>query len=191
MTARTAGGSDAADDLSRGDDAMKRSSNVLNRLAGALAGAALLLAYPADAGESAPPAPRGTAAAPHKPATHRALKLSTKARERFRAAWGVDALKVSRVASGSLIRFDFRVTDPAQAAPLGDKTATPALYAPRAHAMLSVPVMDKVGPLRQTGTLKAGQEYWVTFSNKGNLVKSGDRVDVMIGRFHADGLMVE
>jgi hypothetical protein len=29
------------------------------------------------------------------------------------------------------------------------------------------------------------------FSNKGNLVKRGDRVNVMIGAFHADGLMVE
>lgn len=173
---------------------MKRSSNVVRKvLAGVLASAALLLG-PAGASEGAgqPPAPpRASPAAQHKPPPRRALKLSTKARERFRAAWGVDALRVSRVASGSLIRFDFRVADPAQAAPLVDKSATPALYAPRARAMLSVPVMDKVGPLRQTGTLKAGQEYWVTFSNKGNLVKSGDRVDVIIGRFHADGLMVE
>ena len=51
--------------------------------------------------------------------------------------------------------------------------------------------MDKVGPLRQTGALQAGQDYWVAFSNKGNLVKPGDRVDVIIGRFHADGLLVE
>jgi len=29
------------------------------------------------------------------------------------------------------------------------------------------------------------------FSNKGNLVKAGDRVNVMIGTFHADGLLVE
>jgi hypothetical protein len=103
----------------------------------------------------------------------------------------VDSLRVSRVASGSLLRFNFRVTDPAQAAPLLDKGSTPMLYAPRANAMLSVPVMDKVGPLRQTGPLKAGQDYWVTFSNKGNLVASGERVDVIIGRFHADGLRVE
>ncbi len=161
----------------------KRSSNVAPRwLAGTLAGVALLLASPAGGSESA---------APHRPPTHRALGLSTKARERFRAAWGVDALRVRSVASGSLIRFDFRVADPAQAAPLVDKSATPALWVPRARAMLSVPVMDKVGPLRQTGALKAGQDYWVTFSNKGNLVRSGDRVDVIIGRFHADGLMVE
>jgi hypothetical protein len=137
-------------------------------------------------------APAKTApAAQAKPAPHRSIKLSTKARDRFRAAWGVDSLRVSRVASGNLLRFNFRVTDPAQAAPLLDKASTPMLYAQRAQAMLSVPVMDKVGPLRQTGPLKAGQDYWVTFSNKGNLVASGDRVDVIIGRFHADGLRVE
>ena len=176
-----------------GEYVMRRSSKpALRGLAGALAGAALLLAPPAGAAEAAPPAvPPASATGPHKPAPHRAFKLSTKAREHYRAAWGVDALRVSRVASGSLIRFDFRVTDPTQAAPLVDKTATTALYSPRAHATLSVPVMDKIGPLRQTGKLNAGQAYWVTFSNKGNLVRSGDRVDVIIGRFHADGLTVE
>ncbi len=172
---------------------MRRSSSMERRsLAGLLAGAALVLATPASAGESAaPPAPPRAAPAPHKPATHRSFKLSTNAREHYRAAWGVDALRVSRVASGSLIRFNYRVTDPAQAAPLGDKRATPVLYALRARAALSVPVMDKVGPLRQTGALEAGHEYWVTFSNKGNLVKAGDRVNVVIGAFHADGLTVE
>lgn len=172
---------------------MKRHSWLEPRsLAGLLAGAALVLATPAVAAESEPPpAPARTWPAPRKPSTHRALKLSTNARERFRAAWGVDALRVSRVASGSLIRFNYRVTDPAQATPLGDRKATPVLYALRAHATLSVPVMDKVGALRQTGALKAGQEYWVTFSNKGDLVKAGDRVNVVIGSFHADGLTVE
>jgi hypothetical protein len=126
-----------------------------------------------------------------RPAPHGSIRLSTKAREHFRAAWGVDALRVSRVASGNLLRFNFRVTDPAQAAPLLDKGSAPMLYARRAQTMLSVPVMDKIGPLRQTGPLKAGQDYWVTFSNKGHLVATGDRVDVIIGRFHADGLMVE
>jgi len=172
---------------------MHRTSNLQRRsLAGLLAGAALVLATPAGAAESeAPPAPARTWPAPRKPATHRALKLSTNARERYRAAWGVDALRVSRAASGSLIRFNYRVTDPAQAAPLGDRRATPVLYALRARAALSVPVMDKIGQLRQTGALKAGQEYWVTFSNKGDVVKAGDRVNVVIGSFHADGLTVE
>jgi hypothetical protein len=161
-------------------------------LLGLVAGAALALATPAGATEAeAPQAPSRTWPAPRRPSTHRALKVSTNAREHFRAAWGVDALRVSRVASGTLIRFNYRVTDPAQAAPLVDKKATPVLYALRAHAALSVPVMDKVGALRQTGALKAGQEYWVTFSNKGDLVKPGDRVNVVIGPFHVDGLTVE
>jgi hypothetical protein len=29
------------------------------------------------------------------------------------------------------------------------------------------------------------------FSNKRNLVRAGDRVNVVIGSFHADGLLVE
>jgi len=157
-----------------------------------LASGAMLLLPTAGVSEEATQASPGTSPqTSHKPATHRSFRLSTSAREHFRAAWGVDALRVSRVASGSLIRFNYRVTDPAQAAPLVDKNATPVLYAPRARATLSVPVMEKIGPLRQTGTLQAGQEYWVTFSNKGNLVRPGDRVDVIIGRFHADGLTVE
>ncbi len=58
--------------------------------------------------------------------------------------------------------------------------------------MLQVPVMDKVGQLRQTTALqRVGQEYWMVFSNKGNPIRRGDRVNVMIGAFHADGLVVE
>jgi len=148
-------------------------------------------AHAADTAASPKTPPRAASAAPRRPAPHRAFQVPTKGKMYARAAWGVDAMKVRRVASGNLIRFDYRVTDPAQAAPLVDKSATPALYAPRVRATLSVPVMDKIGPLRQTGALKAGQEYWVTFSNKGNLVKPGDRVDVIIGRFHVDGLTVE
>jgi hypothetical protein len=31
----------------------------------------------------------------------------------------------------------------------------------------------------------------MVFSNKGNLVKAGDRVNVLIGSFHIDGLVVQ
>ena len=61
----------------------------------------------------------------------------------------------------------------------------------RSHVMLQVPVMDKVGQLRQTSTVEKGKEYWMVFSNKGGFVKTGERVDVKIGSFHAEGLMVE
>jgi hypothetical protein len=109
----------------------------------------------------------------------------------YQAVWGVDNMLVRQMASGNLIRFSYRVTDPVRAQVLGDKLATPLLYGQRSRALLHIPVMDKVGQLRQTGTAQAGREYWMVFSNKGNLVKPGDRVNVAIGSFHADGLMVE
>ncbi len=181
--------------------AMFSSRRTLKNLAGALAGVALLLPALARASEGtgqAPPpkatapAARGAVTAPaRKPPPHRAATMNKKARDFYQGAWGVGGLKVSRVASGNLIRFTYRVTDPAQAASLNDRNAKPILYAPRTRAVLSVPAMEKVGPLRQTGALKAGQEYWMAFSNKGNMVKPGDRVNVIVGQFHADGLVVE
>jgi len=121
----------------------------------------------------------------------RATKLTPKAEAYYVAAWGVDKLKVSSTSSGNLIRFSYRVSDPQRARSLADKKSTPYLLGQRSKALLQVPVMDKVGQLRQTATPEVGQEYWMVFSNKGNLVKPGDRVNVMIGPFHADGLVVE
>jgi len=130
-------------------------------------------------------------APPHKLSPFHAQQTTAKAKTYYTAAWGVDKLKVSYTSSGNLIRFSYRVSDPARAKPLADKAATPYLFGQRSRAMLQVPVMDKVGALRQAAAPQTGQEYWMVFSNKGNLVKPGDRVNVVIGAFHADGLMVE
>jgi len=132
-----------------------------------------------------PPAP------PHRTSPYRQVKMTENAKNYYVAAWGVDKLKVSYTSSGNLIRFSYRVADPQRAKALGDRQATPYMMGQRSHALLQVPVMDKVGQLRQSGTPLAGQEYWMVFSNKGNLVRPGDRVNVMIGTFRADGLMVE
>jgi hypothetical protein len=118
-------------------------------------------------------------------------KLTPKAQTYYVAAWGVDKLKVSYTMSGNLIRFSYRVSDPKRAKALADKKATPYLLGQKSRALLQVPVMDKIGQLRQAATPQAGQEYWMVFSNKGNLIKPGDRVNVMIGSFHAEGLVVE
>jgi len=119
------------------------------------------------------------------------VSVPNKAKTYYQAAWGVDSLMVRRTASGNLIRFSYRVTDPLRAKVLGDNHATPYLYGQRSRAVLHIPVMDKVGQLRQTGSAESGKEYWMVFSNKGDPVKSGDRVNVVIGSFHADGMMVE
>lgn len=138
----------------------------------------------AAAAVAPPTATRKTS--PYHPPT-----VPSSAKGYYQSVWGVDNLLVQWTASGNLIRFSYRVTNPARAKGLNDKLATPYLFGQRSHAMLQIPVMEKIGQLRQTGTPEVGKQYWMVFSNKGNLVKSGDRVDVMIGSFHAEGLLVE
>jgi hypothetical protein len=51
--------------------------------------------------------------------------------------------------------------------------------------------MEKIGQLRQSAPPEVGRSYWMAFSNKGRLVKRGDRVNVVVGPFRADGLVVD
>jgi hypothetical protein len=126
-----------------------------------------------------------------KTTPYHAMLQTTKSHEYYAGAWGVDHLRAATTSSGNLIRFTFRVLQPKLAKPLGDHAASPYLFAPKTRAVLQVPTMEKIGQLRQLGDMEASKEYWMVFSNKGNLVHPGDRVDVMIGKFHADGLLVE
>ena len=143
------------------------------------------------ASASAPRVGGASAPAARKVSPFHQQQFSTKAHHYYVANWGVDKLTVSYTASGNLVRFSYRVSDPERAGALSDKKNTPYLVGQRSRAVLQVPVMDKVGMLRQTAPPKAGQEYWMVFSNKGNYVKQGDRVNVIIGAFHAEGLVVE
>ena len=110
----------------------------------------------------------------------------------YEAFWGIDALSVKAVESGVILRFSYRVLDPEKAKPLNDKKLNPLLVSPEKGIQLVVPSMEKVGQLRQAPhELVAGQSYWMAFSNSGRLLKRGDRVDIVIGNFHANGVMIE
>lgn len=109
----------------------------------------------------------------------------------YRLVWGVDSLIVRYTESGEVIRFSYRVLDPEKAKVLNDKKNEPSLIDASAGVKLIVPSLEKVGQLRQSSTPQAGKSYWMAFSNKGRLVKRGDRVSVAIGKFHADGLVVD
>jgi hypothetical protein len=109
----------------------------------------------------------------------------------YSLVWGVDLLTVKAVEQGELIRFSYEVLDPAKATVLNDKKLEPKLVAPDANAVLVIPSLEKVGQLRQSSTPEAGKSYWMAFSNPRRTVKRGDRVSVVIGQFHADGLVVE
>jgi hypothetical protein len=170
-----------------------------------LALAALSLAQPTRADE--PTRPGGPAAAPFRqpgdgatigqtparggPQRYRPDRFAGRAGKYYQLVWGVDSLSVKLVESGEVVRFSYRVLDPARAVSLNDKRNEPSLIDPRAGVKLVVPAMEKIGALRQTGTPVAGKAYWMAFSNKGRPVKKGDRVDVVIGQFRAPGLVVD
>jgi hypothetical protein len=105
--------------------------------------------------------------------------------------WGVDTISTKSVESGAMIRFTYRVLDPQKAKALSDKRLKPYLVDQRAHVKLVVPSMEKVGQLRQSAPPEQGRSYWMLFSNKGGFVKRGDRVSVVIGKFHVDELVVQ
>jgi hypothetical protein len=90
-----------------------------------------------------------------------------------------------------MIRFTYRVLNPQKAKALSDKRLKPYLVDERAHVKLVVPSMEKVGQLRQSAPPEEGRSYWMLFSNKGGFVKRGDRVSVVIGKFHVDELVVQ
>ena len=125
------------------------------------------------------------------PTTSLPPHVARKERMYYGLVWGVDSLHVKLVESGEIVRFSWRVTDPERAKPLHDKKIDPVLTDPQAGVQLVVPSMEKVGQLRQSSTPEAGKSYWMAFSNKGRLVKRGDHIDVVIGGFKAQGLIVE
>ncbi len=155
-------------------------------LAGALAGSIFVLVAGA---QSPAPADKPAVAAP--PVRYLPNRFSRRAQMFYQGVWGVDSLSVRLAESGELIRFTFRVLDANKAKPLNDKATEPSLIDPQAGVQLVIPTMANIGKLRQTGTPEAGKSYWMSFSNKGRMVKRGDRVIVAIGAFRADGLEVQ
>ena len=125
------------------------------------------------------------------PTRYRPSPFSKHAQLHYDLIWGVDSLTLRYAESGEMIRFSYRVLDPAKAKPLNDQHNEPSLIDPKAGVKLVVPSLEKVGKLRQSSSPEAGKMYWMAFSNKGRLVKPGDRVNVVIGKFQANGLVVE
>src|SRR6266853_2175686 len=162
-------------------------------LAGVLASGILVL--PAGAQS---PAPDGTTAHVAKPSAaagapfrNQPVRIANRARAFYGLVWGVESLSVKAVESGEIIRFSFHVIDADKAKTLNDKRIDPVLIAPEKGVKLVVPSLEQVGMLRQMSTPGEGKSYWWAFSNSGRLVRRGDRVNIVIGQFHAENLTVE
>jgi hypothetical protein len=134
--------------------------------------------------QSTPPPPATT------PRTQPA-RLDKHAVAYYASVWGIEDPSVKWAEAGELIRFSYRIIDPEKAKTLNDKALEPSLIDPEAHVKLVVPSLENVGALRQSSPPEAGKVYWMAFSNSGRPVRRGHHVDVVIGNFHAVGLIVE
>jgi len=160
-------------------------------LATVLASSVLVLTVGAQS-----PAPAGTTAPAAKPVAaartrYKPDRFAGRAGTYYRLVWGVESPSVRTAESGEIIRFTYRVIDPNKAKELNDKKFEPSLIDPQAGVKLVVPSLEQVGQLRQSAPPEAGKIYWMAFSNSGRHVKRGDRVDVVIGPFRAQGLVVD
>jgi len=155
-------------------------------LAGVFASSLLALPTPAQslATETAP-------AAAESQSRYHPDRFAGRAGKYYQVIWGVDSLSVKAAESGELIRFSYRILDPEKAKSLNDKKIEAFLNSPEHHIQLVIPSLEKVGQLRQSNTPEAGRSYWMAFSNPHRTVKRGDRVNIVIGQFHADGLVVQ
>ena len=156
--------------------------------AGFLAGGLLV---PVVRAQSPAQTPAPAQPAPAVVRTNLAKHVPMQAFMYYEGVWGVDSLTVKYTESGEIIRFSYRVLEPAKAAALNDKKSEPSLIDPQAGVKLVIPELEKVGKLRQSSTPIAGKQYWMAFSNSGRRVRPGDRVIVEIGNFRAEGLVVE
>jgi hypothetical protein len=141
-------------------------------------------AQPTVAASTAAPVPAATARPP-------VVARSQRGAEFIRKRWGIDNIVVRSTASGELIRFSYRVVDAEKAALINDKAKIPYLIEEKLGLALQIPQMEKVGQLRQTAKPENGRAYWMAFSNKGKVIKPGSRVDIVIGSFRINDLVVE
>jgi hypothetical protein len=141
--------------------------------------------------QSQPNPPAAKSSTPVLPQRYRQNRVAARARQYYALMWGVDSLSVKSAESGEIIRFSYRVLDAEKAKALNDKRSEPSLIDPRAGVKFVVPSLEKIGKLRQSSTPQPGKMYWMAFSNKGGFVKPGHRVDIVIGPFRAEGLIVQ
>jgi hypothetical protein len=109
----------------------------------------------------------------------------------FERTWGIDIVGVRLIASGWMLQLKYRVIDPDKARGLLDRDAKPYLVDELSGAKLAVPAMENVGDLRQASAPDSGKTYFIIFGNASKIVRRGNPVDIEIGAFRAEGLVVE
>lgn len=105
--------------------------------------------------------------------------------------WGIEILYVQQTAAGYMLEFRYKVLDAEKAAALFERQTKPVLRHPDSGAVLIVPTPAKTGALRNSNPPHEGTTYWMFFANPGKLIEPGDVVDIEIGEFLAEGIVVQ
>ena len=93
----------------------------------------------------------------------------------FQAKSGVRLTQVAVTGAGGLLDLRFRVLDSSRAASV--HSTSPMLVDERTGVVVNKLFMGH----EHRGRLKAGQSYYLIFTNPGNLVQRGSRVTVQLG----------
>jgi hypothetical protein len=105
--------------------------------------------------------------------------------------WGVEVVFVRQTSAGYMLEFRYKVLDADKAAPLFERQIKPVLTHVETGARMIVPTPAKTGALRNSNAPLAGHTYWMFFANPGKFVQPGEQVNIEIGEFLADRLVVQ
>jgi len=109
----------------------------------------------------------------------------------MRRQWGVEVLYVRQAAAGYMLEFRYKVHDAEKARPLFERQTKPLLTHVRTGAQMIVPTPAKTGALRNSNPPMDGHTYWMFFANPGKFIQSGEQVNIEIGDFKVEGLVVQ
>jgi len=105
--------------------------------------------------------------------------------------WGIEIMHVRQAAAGYMLEFRYKVLDAQRAQALFERQTKPVLTHLESGAMLIVPTPAKTGALRNSNPPTSGKVYWMFFANPGKLVERGDHVNIEIGEFLVEKLVVQ
>lgn len=109
----------------------------------------------------------------------------------MRRQWGVEVLYVREAAAGYMLEFRYKVHDAEKAKPLFERQTKPLLTHVRTGAQMIVPTPAKTGALRNSNPPLDGHTYWMFFANPGKFIQPGEQVNIEIGDFKVEGLVVQ
>ena len=105
--------------------------------------------------------------------------------------WGIEILYVRQTAAGYMLEFRYKVVDAEKAKSLFNRQTKPVLTHTETGAQLIVPTPAKTGALRNSNTPLDDHTYWMFFANPGKLVEPGEHVDIQLGEFLVEKLVVQ